>query len=169
MRALMVTNGGCSAFRRPSPRRSRYLLRVEIRATLSADPRCVGEARRLTKRTLAAWGLDFLGDTACLLVSELTTNAILHARSAVEVVLQSQPTGVQVDVCDNSPLPPRVRHFSADAGTGRGVRLLDTLATDWGIEATTAGKCVWFTLSDTAPEAAAEWGFEFDFDAVEAL
>lgn len=145
------------------------LLRVEIRATLSADPRCVGEARRLTQRTLAAWGLDFLGDTACLLVSELTTNAILHARSAVEVVLQSQPTGVQVDVCDNSPLPPRVRHFSADAGTGRGVRLLDTLATDWGIEATTAGKCVWFTLSDTAPEAAAEWDFEFDFDAVEAL
>jgi len=138
-----------------------------VRSTLAADPRCVGEARRLTHSTLDDWGLESLDDTAALLVSELMTNALLHARSAVEMVLSSVPAGLRVDVCDSSPLPPRVRHFRADSGTGRGVRLLDTLATEWGVDPTPVGKCVWFTLSTDRPAPALEW--EFDLDSVEPL
>lgn len=142
---------------------------MEIRASLDPDPRCIGEARRLTEATLRAWGLAALSETACLLVSELMTNALLHARSGAEIVLHCGPDGVRIDVCDNSPLPPRLRHFSADAGTGRGLRLLDSLATDWGVEPLPGGKCVWFTLALHEPAVVAEWELDLDFDAVEAL
>ncbi len=134
---------------------------------MAADPRCVGEARRLTLQTLDSWGLPALRETASLLVSELMTNALLHARSGVDVVLHADPALFRVDVCDHSPLPPRVRHFSADAGTGRGVRLLDTMATEWGVVPMDGGKCVWFTLSTGQPPTPVTW--DFDFYATEAL
>jgi anti-sigma regulatory factor (Ser/Thr protein kinase) len=142
---------------------------VEVRATLAADPRCVGEARRVTTTTLNDWGLAGLTDTASLLVSELMTNALLHARSGVDIVIRRDPSGARIEVCDHSPLAPRIRHFSADAGTGRGIRLLDTLASDWGVEPRDGGKCVWFILSNHEPETAADWEFDFDLSAVEAI
>jgi anti-sigma regulatory factor (Ser/Thr protein kinase) len=140
---------------------------VEVRATLDADPRHVADARRLTERTLATWGLTELGDTAALLVSELVTNAILHAHSGVAIILQLRADDVQIRVCDTSPLPPRIRRFRADAGTGRGIRLLETLASSWGIERNAEGKCVWFRLTAGPPAAVEDWAF--DLDAVEPL
>lgn len=132
-----------------------------MHAKLDATPRCVGEARRLTHNTLETWGLARLGEVAALLVSELTTNAILHARSQVAIGLKTNADGVRVDVCDDSPVPPQVRRFSADAATGRGVRLLQSLASSWGVRPrATGGKCVWFTLALAAPAPAVEWDFE---------
>jgi len=140
---------------------------VEVRAEFDADPRRVADARRLTEGTLAAWGLADLGHTAALLVSEVVTNAILHAHSRVVLVLRHDRDGIRVEVNDGSPVPPRVRHFRADAGTGRGVRLLESLASRWGIERTGGGKTVWFTLSTSPGSAPDPW--EFDLDAVEPL
>ncbi|MDP9241004.1 MAG: ATP-binding protein [Actinomycetota bacterium] len=140
---------------------------MEVRAEFEGDPRRVADARRLTEGTLAAWGLADLGHTAALLVSELVTNAILHARSGVVIVLRHGSDEIRIEVLDTSPLPPRVRHFRADAGTGRGVRLLDTLARRWGVERESGGKTVWFTLSTSPQPAPAAW--EFDLDSVEPL
>lgn len=77
------------------------------------------------------------------------------------------PTEVWVEVWDSSPMPPRVRHFRADAGTGRGVRLLESLAGRWGIDRTDGGKTVWFTLPTATQPTPEAW--DFDFDAVEPL
>lgn len=141
---------------------------MEVHATLNGDARCVGDARRLIQKTLEAWGLATLCADAALLVSELTTNAILHAHSKVAVNMRTDPAGVRVEVCDHSPVPPQVRRFSAEAATGRGVRLLETLADAWGVQARSAGgKCVWFTLSLNRPAQFVEW--EFDVAAVEPL
>lgn len=141
---------------------------MEVHATLKADPRCVGEARRLTRNTLETWGLATLGEVAALLVSELITNAILHAHSAVGLTMRTNHDGVRVYVCDDSPAPPRVRRFRTEAATGRGVRLLETLANSWGVQPSPeGGKCVWFTLTLDATTDAAEW--EFDAGAVEPL
>ena len=140
---------------------------MEVRATLNADPRCVAEARQLTSRTLQTWGLAALCDVAALLVSELTTNAFLHARSGVVLTLQAGAEDLRVFVCDNSPHTPRVQHFSADAATGRGVRLLESLASAWGVQSTGRGKCVWFALPLRGEPAAAEW--DFDLEAVDPL
>ncbi|PZS33246.1 MAG: hypothetical protein DLM59_06770 [Pseudonocardiales bacterium] len=146
---------------------SGYLFTVEVRAELDADPSRVADARRVTEGTLTSWGLGDLGYTAALLVSELVTNAILHAHSGVVLTFRHSSDEVRIDVFDTSPLPPRVRHFRADAGTGRGVRLLDSLASSWGIARTVGGKIVWFTLSTGPQTATAAW--EFDFDSVEPL
>lgn len=140
---------------------------MEVRWQLKPDPRQVAEARQLTEQTLTGWGMRHLRDVATLLVSELTTNAILHARSPVTVMLQNGVDELRVHVCDNSTRSPHVRHFSADSATGRGIRLLETLATTWGVERHPSGKCVWFTLAASDVPAAVEW--EFDFDSVQPL
>lgn len=139
-----------------------------MHARLAAKPRCVGAARRLTHTTLQSWGLATLGDVAVLLVSELTTNAILHAHSTVGIQLQTNPTGVRVDICDDSPVPPQLRRYTPEAATGRGVRLLQSLADTWGVQQSPAGgKCVWFTLVRGGQPEIVEW--EFDVSTVEAL
>ncbi len=142
---------------------------MEVRVALDADPRRVVDARRFTERALSAWGLADLCDVATLLVSELMTNAILHARSGVLLNVRHDANAVRIQVCDSSPLPPRVRHFRPDAGTGRGVRLLESLASTWGVAQNAHGKCVWFTLATGQDSAIEEWDFDFDLDTVEPL
>ena len=140
---------------------------MDVRVALEADPRRVADARRFAERTLDMWGLSDLGHTVALLVSELMTNAILHARSDVVLTLRHDLDGVRVEVFDTSPVPPRLRHFRPEAATGRGVRLLETLASSWGIRRTPEGKCVWFTLASSTQPTVQEW--DFDLDAVEPL
>jgi anti-sigma regulatory factor (Ser/Thr protein kinase) len=96
---------------------------------------------------LHSWGIS--GATtadAVLLVSELVTNALLHARSAPTVELTRDGDRVRVAVCDDSPVAPRRRQYATDAATGRGIALVDHLATEWGSERVGDGKCVWFEL-----------------------
>ena len=45
-------------------------------------------------------------------------------------------------------MPPALRHHSATATTGRGLRLLDQLAREWSVHDHNGGKTVWFTLDD---------------------
>lgn len=141
---------------------------MEVHATLNADPKCVSEARKLTRHTLESWGMATLGEVAVLLVSELATNAILHARSPVGIIMRTNSVGIRVYVCDDSPAPPRVRRFRTEAATGRGVRLLETLASSWGVQSNSdGGKCVWFTLMRDGTREFVEW--EYDAGLVEPL
>lgn len=84
-------------------------------------------------------------DTAALLVSELVTNAILHARTAVVVCVRHQGGRVRIEVHDSSGLTPRLHGFSGTSATGRGLQLLEGLAKRWGVEpdAEGVGKTVW--------------------------
>ena len=113
---------------------------------LRDDTSSAGAARRFVRNTLEAWGADEHAETATLLISELVTNAVLHARSGPEVVLQFEDTVLRVEVHDRSPVLPARRHYGLQAGTGRGIVLVEEMASGWGAEPTASGKVVWFEL-----------------------
>jgi DNA-binding NarL/FixJ family response regulator len=92
-----------------------------------------------------------LVETVELLVSELVTNAIVHASSAPRVEADFAREQVRVAVYDDDPTPPRLRDPDGERPGGRGLHLLDGLASRWGTEASGAGKVVWFELDRTRP------------------
>jgi two-component sensor histidine kinase len=79
-----------------------------------------------------------------LVVSELVTNAVVHARSAPEVVATQWSRRVRVEVYDNDVSPPVVRDPSTlDSGGGFGLAMVAALSDRWGWEPTATGKRVW--------------------------
>ena len=106
-------------------------------------------ARRFVLETLAGWGDEASMDCASLLVSELVTNAIVHARSAVELELSRDADAdvLRVAVRDASVRPPRMGGFDLEALSGRGLALVEALSDRWGVEADASGKLVWFELT----------------------
>jgi anti-sigma regulatory factor (Ser/Thr protein kinase) len=96
--------------------------------------------------TLRGWNLDTMVPDAELLVSELVTNAVLHAHSAAVVSLARENDHVRVSVSDKSSVLPRLRDYGPAAVTGRGMLLVDRVATRWGVDMDGSGKSVWFEL-----------------------
>lgn len=132
--------------------------------SLPATASSPSAARAFVAERLARWDYDD-GDVL-LVVSELTTNALLHARTAMTVRIVDEGDGVVlVSVADGSVAAPRGRRFTVESGTGRGLRLLDSLAEEWGVETGDGGKTVWARVRTGADSAFAD----FDADAVEAL
>lgn len=117
-----------------------------VTTSLGAEARNVREARRFVERALAEWDLTDLTDLATLLTSELVTNAILHAHSAVELSLTLDADRVRVEVRDDGDGEPARRELVVEATSGRGLALVDMLATDWGVVGHGLGKSVWFEL-----------------------
>ena len=107
-------------------------------------------ARRFVRSTLQEWSLGSLSPNAELMVSELVTNVVLHARTdlVVRLALRSTQTVtlVRVGVHDGSQRPPRTMRYSDLASTGRGLRIVRTLASDSGVQTDADGKTVWFEL-----------------------
>jgi anti-sigma regulatory factor (Ser/Thr protein kinase) len=86
-------------------------------------------------------------DAAALIVSELATNAIRHARQGFTVRVQTTATELRAEVTDAGQGVPRPRSPEPLDPTGRGLQIVDSLAQDWGVRARTGGgKTVWFTL-----------------------
>ncbi len=82
-----------------------------------------------------------------LCVSEVVTNAVLHARSAPTLTVSRQADLLTVEVADDDPTQPVRRPHSATATTGRGLRILDDLTVRWGTRLTAGGKVVWFEFN----------------------
>lgn len=115
-------------------------------------------ARQFARRAAGDSSADV--DTLVLLVSEVVTNAVLHARSDIRLDIQPAGELVRVEVHDGSPVEPRVHHFHLTSGTGRGLRMLEQLARRWGVESDpTGGKVVWFEVGE--PDESA-WRFLAD-------
>jgi anti-sigma regulatory factor (Ser/Thr protein kinase) len=113
------------------------------------------EARRFVSQVLRRHGHDgSILDDARLIVSELATNAVVHARSSFSVMLKTEGSRVRVSVADASKAEPRLREQNPRADRGHGLALIATVAKRWGIEATDAGKTVWAELPDRHREAA---------------
>lgn len=107
----------------------------------------IPQARRFTTDTLVAWGFEQLVDAGALVVSELATNAVLHARSAFTVRLRIEADGqLRVEVVDASVRQPELRRHSQGATTGRGMAIVAELADDWGVDPEVVGKVVWVRL-----------------------
>ena len=118
---------------------------------LAPTTESVPAARRFVRTQLQDSAADV--DTAILLVSELVTNAVLHARSPLRVVVAEQDEVVRIEVRDGSPVPPRMHSYGHLAATGRGLRLLDRLAVAWGVDTATDGKTVWFEVGAPSEDA----------------
>jgi serine phosphatase RsbU (regulator of sigma subunit) len=170
---------------------------ASIERAFPAEPIMVSEARRLAAQTFASWGMDAeQTELACLLVSEVVTNAVLHASITpspgreldleMESAFMSAPvsasvgnlatvaplqaawdraerppargprefmlrlrrgaTSVWVEVFDPDLRLPRIRTAAETDEGGRGLYLVEQLATRWGSRPTPEGKAVWFEM-----------------------
>jgi anti-sigma regulatory factor (Ser/Thr protein kinase) len=120
---------------------------AKVRLELEARPQSAADARRAVASLLGASDLDELVDTAVLLTSEVVTNAILHARSNVVVIIVVTPPIVRVEVSDDAERYPEMRRADEEATSGRGMTLVDALASAWGVQPANGGKCVWFEVA----------------------
>jgi anti-sigma regulatory factor (Ser/Thr protein kinase) len=110
------------------------------------SPTAAGEARAEVRRQLEGWGLTEQCETAELLVSELVTNALVHAGSRLRLTLSAAHGVLRCEVWDADHRRPRVRHAPETAEGGRGMFLVEALAGRWGCHQDGPGKTVWFEL-----------------------
>lgn len=131
-----------------SSMRSPRILRVrDVRRGFEADAGSVRAARRFTAETLVGWGIeDDFEWSALQVVSELATNAVIHARTPYTLRLLFGDDVLRVEVADASPRGPRQRHYGTGATTGRGLSVVAEAAQSWGVDARPAGKVVWAEL-----------------------
>lgn len=110
-------------------------------------PANASRARRFAAAELAGWGVP--SEWVILVVSELATNAILHARSEFEVGLVYLGERVRIEVLDDNPRLPTFEATIHDgAHSGRGLGLVRALAARWGIESHLGhGKTVWCEIA----------------------
>jgi PAS domain S-box-containing protein len=118
-----------------------------VERRLPPQPSSVREARRMVRDLLAGADRDDLAETAVLLVSEIVTNALLHAGTPIDVSATVDDRGLRVEVGDGSLHLPTRRRYGPTAGTGRGMLMLERLVDDWGVARRRDGKTVWFELS----------------------
>lgn len=119
---------------------------VVDRLDLACDHTAAGVARSWVADRMEGWPSEVV-DSARLIVSELVTNAVLHAKTAIAVTAETGPDRIVVEVIDGSSDVPVMKRYGATAETGRGFRLVSTLADEWGVEQVAGGgKAVRFAL-----------------------
>lgn len=103
----------------------------------------VRQARAAAKEWLSRWELGPLEDTVTLLVSEMATNALVHAPGPATLSMRRLEYGVRISVVDREPTVPYPRQAEDDELSGRGLMIVEALANAWGVEPTGDGKAVW--------------------------
>jgi MEDS: MEthanogen/methylotroph, DcmR Sensory domain/Histidine kinase-like ATPase domain len=118
------------------------------RARFRAGPDAPFAARRFVAGLLAC--RPFAGRVAAddvqLVVSELTTNAVIHAGTPFSISVGCDGSAIRISVQDWSSMPPILRDGPPAARSGRGLRLVAAVARDWGVEPGPDGKTVWAEL-----------------------
>ncbi|MDQ2726894.1 MAG: ATP-binding protein [Actinomycetota bacterium] len=118
---------------------------MEATRSFEPEPEQVLAARHFVAGSLERWGL--INPDVALLVSELATNAVLHARSEFEVCVAAAPERIRVEVSDFNTRLPTIVSVPPDACSGRGLMLLQALAGSWGVEThPNDGKTIWFEV-----------------------
>lgn len=123
--------------------------RLPVGATLGLanDIASAGLARGLVQELCSEWGIDRVVDDAMLVVSELVTNAIVHAGGEAELRLFPSPGMLRIEVADNGAEAPDPHLAGDDDEHGRGLLLVAVLSAAWGTEPTeSGGKVVWAEL-----------------------
>ena len=121
------------------------------RISLLSRPESAQEARHWLTALLKGWGNEEARHNATLLLSELVTNAVRHARGGmILVAVTLSRSHLLAQVHDDSSNTP-VRRAAGEAG-GWGLGLLDDLSTQWGVDQNAQdGKIVWFEIDDADP------------------
>lgn len=117
------------------------------RLELSDDPAGVSAARRFVRASCLEGGRPDLSDEACLVASELVSNALVHAPGGCELRVRCGPSALRIEVLDEGPGTPDPREASDDDEHGRGLQIVATLCFAWGVEAAEGDrKAVWAEL-----------------------
>jgi anti-sigma regulatory factor (Ser/Thr protein kinase) len=99
------------------------------------------------RATLHTWALDGIGELTELLTSELVTNAVLHSGGPITLWVEGNPDAIRVAVGDRGAARPMLQSVGEGSDHGRGIRIVDEVATRWGTElADDDGKVVWFEI-----------------------
>ncbi|MFJ8487704.1 SpoIIE family protein phosphatase [Streptomyces sp. NPDC094038] len=117
------------------------------------DLRAVADVRRFLREQARIWDWEAVSPDLELAVTELVTNGLVHADSEVEVRLREYSDRLRVDVRDSDPRPPLPAPVLASGESdsesehGRGLLIVDALASSWGNSPSGRGKSVWFELT----------------------
>jgi anti-sigma regulatory factor (Ser/Thr protein kinase) len=121
------------------------------RATADIPATAIGPAaaRHLVATLVRGWQLEPLIDAAELVVTELVTNAILHApgEDSCELELVAHAGRLRITVANGSAIRPVVAELQPDQTHGRGLHAVEALATRWGVDDHHGGKRVWGELA----------------------
>lgn len=116
-----------------------------VTASYPARPTSVSAARRFVTETLVEAGMTSVVDDARLLISELATNAVVHAGTDFTVTVHISASHLYVEVRDGDPTDLVAQGESrALALSGRGLGIVGRLAESWGSRVEDHGKVVWF-------------------------
>ena len=130
--------------RRPTAKRGPRAAKVRLNGDVSS----AADARHFLVATLTDWNFDRHLEVATLLASELVTNAVLHTQSDhVEISLRLVDERLRVEVADQSAVLPTRLGGGPLAASGRGLTLVDALASGWGVDVGTGGKTIWFEIA----------------------
>jgi anti-sigma regulatory factor (Ser/Thr protein kinase) len=118
-----------------------------VKRTFGATEESVGKARRFVSRLVSDLP-DDLKDAVYLMVSELATNALVHASSGFDVDVDRSDVAVTVSVTDRGNGTPTMQSPAATEPHGRGLRIVEALSDEWGTGSShEAGKTVWFQMA----------------------
>ena len=112
---------------------------------LDAEPRASAVARAFIREAVADDDEDLLAEVA-LLTSELVTNAVIHARTPVEIGVVHDGERVLVAVGDRNLARPEQQPYNIGRASGRGLMIVRKLSESWGVTTYEKGKSVWFTI-----------------------
>lgn len=131
-----------------TPIRAGIISAIEVQTVLTPHPASVAAARRFVRDVLMSRQVSRgVVDTVELLTSEVVTNAIVHGRSGPQLAVEVGEHVVRVAVRDLSPEIPIRRHGRPDDIGGRGVVIVEELASAWGVDRERNGsKRVWFEV-----------------------
>src|SRR5918993_5475809 len=115
---------------------------VGARRHFDATPAAIRDARRFLAETVGERAGDELTEALALTLSELATNAVVHGRTAFDVVIDVDGT-VRIEVEDGSTELPVPRRPPETAPGGRGLQIVDQLCDRWGVHVLQDRKCVW--------------------------
>jgi anti-sigma regulatory factor (Ser/Thr protein kinase) len=113
------------------------------------EPASVPAARRFVRDLLRKQPGDVL-QAAELMATELATNCVQHAQTDFELTITRTQGQIRIEVRDTGAGSPVPRSPTPRERTGRGLRIVEAMADSWGIEPSSRGKTVWFTVAQRA-------------------
>lgn len=121
------------------------------RQSFDRSVQSVGAARRFARGSLRDLRPESLEGVE-LMVSELATNCIRHSKTAFDIAIRRTARCVRIEVTDQAGGTPTVRSPAPEEPSGRGLKIVELLSDDWGVDYHPGdGKTVWFVVSAAAP------------------
>lgn len=144
--------------RNDSPDRPRTpVTRRTALSIAQAEPERIADARQQLRDLLHDWADEDQIDSAVLMLSEMVTNVLVHTDG--DALLTAEAAGkrgkrrLRVEVTDASDEQPHRRRPGELASSGRGLVLMEVLATAWGVDPRGEGKSIWFELYEDGEDA----------------